>query len=85
MKIITDGYPEDDEIFLAEAKITYWQNPDCTEDREEEPQEIILSTRDNGVSKFINIKTDNWSIDSSLDTLLDDFKTRIGWIEEKQT
>lgn len=80
MKIVTDSIPlDDDSIFLAEAKLTYWQSPDCTEDREGEGQEITISTRDNGVAKFINIKTDNWSIDSSLEELLNDFKQRVGW------
>ena len=82
MDVITEGWPEDNQVLLAEITCKYWQNPDCTEGSEAEPQEIIISSRDNGVAKFINIKTDNWSIDGSnleddLIPLLEDFKHRM--------
>lgn len=79
MEVITEGWPEDEQILLAEATIKYWQNPDCTEDREADPQEIVVSTRDNGVAKFLNIKTENWSISDieDLEFLIKDFKKRI--------
>lgn len=83
MEIITEGWPEEngEQILLAEATIKYWQNPDCTEGQDGEPQEITISTRDNGVAKFLNIKTENWSIDDieSLEFLINDFKKRIDY------
>lgn len=80
-KIITKGLPEDNEILLNEAVLTYVQNPDCTEDPEGDWQKITISLRDNGVSKFLNIKTNNWSLDSEeeLVTLIKDYKTRVGY------
>jgi hypothetical protein len=87
MDIITEGWPKEgkDQILLAEITIKYWQNPDCTEDQDGDPQEIIISSRDNGVAKFINIKTEGWSIDgdnfeSEFLPLLKDFKNRINEI-----
>ena len=80
-KIITKGLPKDNEILLDEAVLTYVQNPDCTEDPEDDWQKITISLRDNGVSKFLNIKTNNWSLDSEeeLVTLIKDYKTRVGY------
>jgi hypothetical protein len=82
MDVITEGWPKEGQVFLAEITCKYWQNPDCTEGEEADPQEIIISSRDNGVAKFINIKTDNWSINGSnleddLIPLLEDFKHRM--------
>ena len=83
MEVITEGWPEEnsEQILLAEATITYLQDPDCTEDRDGEPQEIVISTRDNGVAKFLNIKTKNWSISDleDLEFLINDFKERINF------
>ena len=81
-KIITDGWPEDNQILLEEISCTYVQNPDCTEDREGDPQSITLSSRDGGGGKFINVKTTGWSIsgdnlESDLIPLLKDFKHRM--------
>ena len=82
-KIITEGWPEDNEILLDSISCTYVQNPDCTEDRNEsDPQEITLSSRDGGGGKFIHIKTNGWSIEGSdlgsdLIPLLEDFKRRM--------
>ena len=82
VSIITDGYPEDNQIMLDEITCKYVQNPDCTEDKEGEFQEIILSSRDGGGGKFININTKNWSISGDdkfeeLITVLKDFKKRM--------
>ena len=54
------------------------KNGDCTEDFDN-IQTITISTRDNGVSKFLNIKTDNWSISDvdDLVALLEDAKKRL--------
>ena len=83
-KVITDGFPADgtDEVLLDEVTCKYIQNADCTEDRDD-VQEIILSTRDGGGGKFINIKTESWSITGDdisrdLKPLIDDFKKRAG-------
>jgi len=80
MKIITDGFPEDEEILLDGISMTYYQNPDCTEDRDGDGQTIVITTRDGGGGKFLNIKTDNWSIsnEKDLDTLIKDFRNRCG-------
>ena len=81
-KIITNGWPEDNEILLDEITCTYIQEPDCTEDRNGDPQSIIFSSRDGGGGKFINIKTDGWSIcgdnlETDLIPLIKDFKHRM--------
>ena len=77
-EIITKGFPKDDQIMLMEATFTYYQNPDCTEDQDGDGQEIIISTRNNGIENFLNIKTDNWSISDEKDLidLIKDFKKR---------
>lgn len=81
MDVITEGWPKEDQVFLAEITCKYWQNPDCTEGSEADPQEIIISSRDNGIAKFINIKTDSWSINGNFEDdlipLLEDFKHRM--------
>lgn len=82
VRIITDGYPEDNEVLLDEISCTYIQNPDCTEDRDGDPQEITLSSRDGGGGKFIHIKTTGWSIcgdnlEGDLIPLIKDFKKRM--------
>lgn len=82
VSVITDGYPEDNQVMLDEITCKYVQNPDCTEDRDGEFQEIILSSRDGGGGKFININTKNWSISGDgkfeeLVTVLKDFKKRM--------
>lgn len=82
MEIITEGWPKDNQILMEEITCKYWQNPDCTEGQDAEPQEIIISSRDNGVAKFIHIKTEGWSIDgdnleNDLIPLIEDFKHRM--------
>lgn len=80
LKIITDGYPETNEVLLDEVTCKYMQEPDCTEDRDGDPQELTLSTRDGGGGKFVHIKTEGWSIDQDSNDLMDiinDFKKRI--------
>ena len=82
MDVITEGWPKDVQILLEEISCKYYQNPDCTEDRESDPQELILSTRDGGGGKFINIKTgDNgWSVSNGEEFLkiIKDFSKRLG-------
>ena len=70
-----------DVVLLDEVSITYTQEPDCTEDKDSDYQRLTISTRDNGVAKFLNIKTDNWSIDNAQDLVdvIKDFCKRIGY------
>ena len=83
MEIITEGWPDEgkEQVLLDEITCKYIQEADCTEDRDE-PQEIILSSRDGGGGKFINIKTESWSIngdtfEKEIIPLFEDFKRRI--------
>ena len=83
MEIITEGWPESgkEQILLEEITCKYLQDADCTEDQDE-PQEIILSSRDGGGGKFINIQTKSWSItgddfEKEIIPLLKDFKARM--------
>lgn len=80
MQIITEGFPKDDQILVDEVTIKYYQEPDCTENRDGDGQEIIISTRDGGGGKFLNIKTNNWSISGieDLQKLVEDFNKRAG-------
>ena len=69
---------EDEIVGVDDVSITYLQNADCTGEDGEEVQSITISTRNNAVARFINIKTDSWSI-SDIDELikvLEDFKKR---------
>jgi hypothetical protein len=83
MEIITDGWPEpkNEEVLFSEIICKYIQDADCTENQDE-PQEIILSSRDGGGGKFINIQTKSWSItgdnfEKELVPLFEDFKNRM--------
>ena len=86
-KILTDKNcpTEDGEIVLESASITYAQSCDNTENADEIGYQVItVSTRDNGVANFLNIKTDSWSIDKPNDLLdiITDFCNRINYKEE---
>ena len=78
LKIITDSYPEKNEVFLEEVTCKYIQEPDNTEDRDGDPQELILSTRDGGGGKYVHIETAGWSISDidDLEVVINDFKKR---------
>ena len=83
MEIITDKWPDPgkEQVLLDEITCKYIQEADCTEDQDE-PQEIILSSRDGGGGKFINIQTKSWSItgedfEKEIVPLLNDFKHRM--------
>ena len=82
-EIITKDWPDDNQVLLDSITCTYIQNPDNTESKGNDDdvcQELILSTRDGGGGKYINIKTNSWSINSPEDflTILNDFKNRCG-------
>lgn len=84
-KVITDGYYEGETILLDEITCTYLQEPDCTESQDADSQSITISSRDGGGGKFLNIKTNNWSVDTDLKSLtvvLEDFKTRMNYGSE---
>jgi len=83
MKIVTDFNEYDyngEDIFLEETSMKYIQSPDCTENRDEDAQELFISTRDGGGGKFLHLKTNGWSISSieDLKLIIDDFNKRIG-------
>lgn len=80
MKIITEGIPNGEQILLDNITIVYNQEPDCTEDREGDGQNITISSRDGGGGKFIHIKTEGWSTSDEEDivSLIKDFKKRAG-------
>lgn len=83
MEIITEDWPEEgkEQVLLDEITCKYVQDADCTEDKDN-VQEIILSSRDGGGGKFINISTKSWSItgdkpEEELLPLINDFKKRM--------
>lgn len=83
MEVIIKGWPEEgkEQVLLEEVTCRYLQDADCTENQDE-PQEIILSSRDGGGGKFINFQTKSWSIngdkfEEELLPLFEDFKKRI--------
>ena len=78
IKIINDGFPNNNEVLLDKITCTYIQENDCTESSDE-VQEITLSTRDGGGGKFLNISTKSWSISDAeeLITLINNFKEKV--------
>ena len=70
---------EDNEVGIDDVSITYLQGSDCTEN-EDETQSITISCRNNGVARFLNIKTENWSLENTEEMLaiLKDFEKRAG-------
>lgn len=79
IKAYEDFQFEDELVGVDEVSITYLQNSDCSgEDGKDNVQSITMSTRNNGCSRFINIKTDSWSISDidELIKLIKDFKKR---------
>jgi len=86
MEVITEGWPDEgkDQVLLEEITCKYLQPADCTENQDE-VQTITISSRDGGGGKFINFKTESWSItgdnfEEELGLLFKDFKARMkGW------
>lgn len=70
---------EDNEVGIDDVSITYLQSSDCTEN-EDNVQSITISCRNNGVARFLNIKTENWSLENAEEmlALLKDFEKRAG-------
>lgn len=70
---------KDSEIIVDDVSVSYSQISDSSgKDGEETMQEITISTRNNGNARFLNIKTDSWSIEDidELQTLINDFKQK---------
>ena len=69
----------ENEIYVDDVSVTYCQDGDCTEDSDN-VQTIVISSRNNGMNRFINMKTDNWSIDGveDIEKILNDFRQRAG-------
>ena len=83
MEVITEGWPDEgkDQVLLEEITCKYLQPADCTENQDE-VQTITISSRDGGGGKFINFKTESWSITGDdfkkeLIPLFEDFKSRM--------
>lgn len=79
IKAYEDFQFKDEFVGIDDVSITYLQNSDCSgEDDKENVQSITISTRNNGMTRFINIKTDSWSISDTdeLVKLIEDFKKR---------
>lgn len=86
IKAYEDFQFEDELVGIDDVSITYLQNSDCSgEDGKETVQSITMSTRNNGCARFINIKTDSWSINDvdELVKLIKDFKKRAELCGEK--
>lgn len=79
----TDFCKDTWEPYVDEVSVTYYQPKDSTE-IDVEDQSITLTTRNNGMGRFVNIKTDNWSIDGikDLEKLINDFRVRAGIKDE---
>lgn len=84
MNIITKEWPKDNEVLLSDASITYVQNGDCTESSDD-VQSLTISTRNNGIANFLNIKTESWSIDNikEIEIIIKDFCKRINYQDFK--
>ena len=81
-----DGSWEDGTVVIDDISIKYLQNSDSSgDDGNEEVQELTLTARNNGIARFINIKTDSWSIDSADESkaIIEDFEHRSGICTEK--
>ena len=82
-----NGEWNDETVVINEVSIEYLQNTDCSgNDGNEDVQALKITARNNGVERFLNIKTDSWSIDGvdELKTIIEDFKQRSGIYTEKE-
>ena len=81
------GKWNDETVVINEVSIEYLQNTDCSgNDGNEDVQALKITARNNGVERFLNIKTNSWSIDSAdeLKAIIEDFKHRSGIYTEKE-
>ena len=82
-----NGEWNDETVVINEVSIEYLQNTDCSgNDGNEDVQALKITARNNGVERFLNIKTDSWSIDSAdeLKAIIEDFEHRSGIYTEKE-
>ena len=82
-----NGKWEEGTVVIDDISIKYLQNSDSSgDDGDEEVQELTLTARNNGIARFINVKTDSWSIDSAdeLKAIIEDFKHRSDIYTEKE-
>ena len=82
-----NGEWNDETVVINEVSIEYLQNTDCSgNDGNEDVQALKITARNNGVERFLNIKTDSWSIDSAdeLKAIIEDFEHRSGISTEKE-
>lgn len=82
-----NGEWNDETVVINEVSIEYLQNTDCSgDDGNEDVQALKITARNNGVERFLNIKTDSWSVDSAdeLKAIIEDFKHRSGIYTEKE-
>ena len=82
-----NGKWEEGTVVIDDISIKYLQNSDSSgDDGDEEVQALKITARNNGVERFLNIKTDSWSIDSAdeLKAIIEDFKHRSGIYTEKE-
>ena len=82
-----NGKWDDGTVVIDDISIKYLQNADCSgDDGNEDVQALKITARNNGVERFLNIKTDSWSIDSAdeLKAIIEDFKHRSGIYTEKE-
>lgn len=83
-----EGSFEDGEVLVDNVSISYLQKNDSSgEDVDgiDGAQTITLKTRNNGMARFINIKTESWSIENSdeLVKIVEDFEKRAGILKDK--
>ena len=75
----------DYEIAIDDCSVTYVQTSDCTEE-EGGVQTITISSRNNGIARFLNIKTgpEGWSISDSeeLELIIKDFEKRCSYTKD---
>ena len=82
-----NGKWNDGTVVIDDISIKYLQNSDSSgDDGDEEVQELTLTARNNGIARFVNIKTDSWSIDSAdeLKAIIEDFTHRSDIYTEKE-
>lgn len=74
-------FPGEDglDVAIEDVTIRYVQPMDTSGvENQDDVQELVISTRDSGSGRFLNIKTESWSIDSadSLVNIINDFIKR---------
>ena len=80
------GAWDDDVLTVDDVKITYVQSADCVS-HEDAVQTMEVSAVNNGVARFIVLKTKRWAISDigDLEVLIKDFCIRAGIKEEEKT